>query len=101
MSSSDVKIGKSKLLQKYTYIKTTPYTIEKTKFIQSLQSEQKKILVNTWTVDCYLFILHTRSNYKKDEMEQESLWICLNNAASGSFISADQASNDANIKTVC
>ena len=31
MSSSDVKIEKSKLLQKYTYIKTTPYIIEKAK----------------------------------------------------------------------
>ena len=31
MSSSDVKIEESKLLQKYTYIKTTPYIIGKTK----------------------------------------------------------------------
>ena len=42
MSSSNVKIEKSKLLQKYTYIKTTPYIIEKTKRNQSLQPKQKK-----------------------------------------------------------
>ena len=53
MSSSDVKIEKSKLLKKYTYVKTTPYSIEKTKLTQSLQSKQKNILVKSWTVDCY------------------------------------------------
>ena len=42
MSSSDVKIEKSKLLQKYTYIKTTLYIIEKTKLNQSLQPKQRK-----------------------------------------------------------
>ena len=53
MSSSDVKIEKSKLLQNYTYIKTTPYITEKTKLSQSLQPKQKKIVVNSGTVDCY------------------------------------------------
>ena len=43
MSSSDVKIEKSKLLQKSTYIKTTPYIIEKTKLTQSLQPKQKTL----------------------------------------------------------
>ena len=52
MSSSDAKIRKSKLHQKY---KTTRYIIEKTKFNQSLQPKQKKILVNSWTIDCYSF----------------------------------------------
>ena len=42
MSCSNVKIEKSKLLQKYTYIKTAPYIIEKTKRNQSLQPKQKK-----------------------------------------------------------
>ena len=43
VSSSDVKIEKkSKLLQKYTYIKTTLYIIEKTKLNQSLQPKQRK-----------------------------------------------------------
>ena len=42
MSNSDVKIEKSKLLQKYTYIKTTLYIIEKTKLNQSLQRKQGK-----------------------------------------------------------
>ena len=44
MSSSDVKIEKCKLLQKYTYIKTVPYIIEKAKFTLSLPSKQKKML---------------------------------------------------------
>ena len=43
MSSSDVKIEKSKLLQKYTYIKTTPYIIETTKLTQRLQPKQKTL----------------------------------------------------------
>ena len=47
MSSSDVKIEKSKLLQKYTYIKATPYIIEKAKLTKSLQPKQMKILVNS------------------------------------------------------
>ena len=42
MSSSDVKIKKSKLLQKYTYIKANLYFIEKTKLNQSLQPKQRK-----------------------------------------------------------
>ena len=42
MNSSDVKIEKSKLLQKYTYIKTTLYIVEKTKLNQSLQPKQRK-----------------------------------------------------------
>ena len=42
MSCSDVKIEKSKLLQKYTYIKITPYVIEKTKLNQNLQPMQRK-----------------------------------------------------------
>ena len=42
MSNSDVKIEKGKLLQKYTYIKTTLYIIEKTKLNQSLQRKQRK-----------------------------------------------------------
>ena len=53
MSSSDVKIKKSKLLQKYAYIKPTSYIKEKTKLNQSLKPNQKRILVNSWTVDCY------------------------------------------------
>ena len=50
MSSSDFKIEKSKLLRKY---KTTTYIKEKTKLNQSLQPKQNKILVNSWTIDCY------------------------------------------------
>ena len=50
MSSNDVKIEKSKLLQKY---KTTLYIKEKTKLNPSLQLKQKKILVSSWTIDCY------------------------------------------------
>ena len=42
MSCSDVKIEKSKLLQKHTYIKITPYVIEKTKLNQNLQPMQRK-----------------------------------------------------------
>ena len=55
MSSSDVNIEKSKLFQKYTYIKTTLLIIEKTKVTPSLQPKQKKILVNSWTDD-YFFV---------------------------------------------
>ena len=47
MSSSDAKIEKSKLLQEYTYIKATPYIIEKTKLTKSLKPKQMKILVNS------------------------------------------------------
>ena len=50
MSSSDVKIEKSKLLQNY---KTTPCIKETTKLNQSLQPKQKAILVTSWTIDCY------------------------------------------------
>ena len=42
MSGSDVKIEKSKLLEKYAYIKTTLYIIEKTKLNQSLPPKQRK-----------------------------------------------------------
>ena len=42
MSSTDVKIEKSKLLQKYTYNKTTLYIIGKTKLNQNLQPKQRK-----------------------------------------------------------
>ena len=55
MSSSDVKIEKSKLLQKYTYIKTTLHIIENTKATPSLQPTQMKILLNSWTGD-YFFV---------------------------------------------
>ena len=76
MSSSDVKIEKSKLLQKCTYVKTNSYIIEKTKLAQSLQPKQKKIVVNSWTVDCYSIYFADQdqnlNNYKKDEIEQES-----------------------------
>ena len=30
-----------------------PHIIEKTKLNQSLQPKQKKILVNSWAIDCY------------------------------------------------
>ena len=49
MSSSDVKIEKSKLLQKYAYTKTTSYIIEKTKL------NKRKLLLTA-----ILFILQTR-----------------------------------------
>ena len=42
MSSSDVKIEKSKLLHQYTYIKATLCIIRKTKLNQSLQPQQRK-----------------------------------------------------------
>ena len=42
MSSSEIKIKKSKLLQKYTYIKITLYIIEKNKLNQNLQPKQRK-----------------------------------------------------------
>ena len=42
MSNSAVKIEKSKMLRKYTYIKTIPYIIKKTKLNQSLQPKQGK-----------------------------------------------------------
>ena len=74
MNSSDAKIKKSKLHQKY---KTTRYIIEKTKFNQSLQPKQKKILVKSWTIHCYSFYFADQSkdlnNYKKNEIEQEPL----------------------------
>ena len=61
----------------YTYIKTSPYTVEKTKLTQNLQPKQKKILVNYWIVDCYFVYMADQgqdlNNYKKEEMEQESL----------------------------
>ena len=81
MISSDVKIEKSKLLQKYTYIKTTPYIIEKIKLNQSLQPKQKKILVNSWTVGSYSVYFSDQgqdlNNYKKDEIEEEPMNITL------------------------
>ena len=74
MSSSDIKIRKSKLLQKY---KATPYGKEKTKLNQSLQPKQKKILVNSQATDCQSLYFADQgqdlSNYKKDEIEQEAL----------------------------
>ena len=74
MSISDVKIEKSKWFQKY---KTTPYIIEKTKLNQSQQHKQKKILVNSQTIDCYSVYFADQgqdlNNYKKEEIEQESL----------------------------
>ena len=42
MSSSDVKIEKSKLLHQYTYIKASLCIIGKTELNQSLQSKQRK-----------------------------------------------------------
>ena len=42
MCSSSIKIEKGKLHQKYKYIKTTLYIIEKTKLNQSLQPKQRK-----------------------------------------------------------
>ena len=47
MSRNNIKIEIYKLLQKYTFIKTTQYIIEKTKLTQSLQPKQKKILVTS------------------------------------------------------
>ena len=93
MSSSDVKIVKSKLLQKYTHIKTTLYIIEKTKLNQNQQPKQRKL---SWARGLLLFRLFGRlgsrfdlNNYKKDEIEQEPFSTCLNNAVTGSLISAD------------
>ena len=40
MSSSNVKIEKSKLLQKYKYIKTHPYIIEKKKILTKENSRE-------------------------------------------------------------
>ena len=61
MSSSDVKIEKkSKLLQKYTYIKTTLYITEKTKLNQSLQPKQRKFSWALGLLAAILFILQTR-----------------------------------------
>ena len=56
MSSSDVKIEKSKLLHKYTYIKTTLYIIEKTKLNQSLQPKQRLALLRFVTFYYVLLI---------------------------------------------
>ena len=53
---------------KSIYISKQPYI---------LQKKQKKILVNTWTVDCYFVYFadydHDLNNYKKGEIELESL----------------------------
>ena len=94
VSSSDVKIEKkSKLLQKYTYIKTTLYIIEKTKLNQTLQPKRRKFLWALGLLAAIPFILPTRVKIwiiiKNDEIEQEPLCTCLNNAVTGSVVSAD------------
>ena len=94
MSSSDVKIEKkSKLLQKYTYIKTTLYITEKTKLNQTLQPKRRKFLWALGLLAAIPFILPTRVKIwiiiKNDEIEQEPLCTCLNNAVTGSVVSAD------------
>ena len=53
LSNYVVKIEKCKLLQNYTYNKTTPYVIEKTKPPPSPKFKQKKMLMNSWTIDCF------------------------------------------------
>ena len=60
MSSIDVKIEKSRLLQKYTYIKTTLYIIEKTKLNQSLQPKQRKFSWALGLLAAIPFLLQTR-----------------------------------------
>ena len=47
MSSSDVKIEKSKLFHQYTYIKATLCIIGKAKLNQSLQPKQRKFSEKT------------------------------------------------------
>ena len=94
MSSSEVRIEKKdKLLQKYTYIKTTLYIIEKTKLNQTLQPKWTKFLWALGLLAAIPFILLTSAKIwiviKKDEIEQEPLCTCLNNAVTGSVVSAD------------
>ena len=63
MSSSDVKIEKkSKLLQKYTYIKTTLYIIEKLSLIKvcSLNKENSRELLDCWLLFCLFYRLGSR-----------------------------------------
>ena len=57
MSNSEFKIENCKLLRKYLYIKIISYIIEKAKLTLSLKPKQKKILVNTWTVICFVVYL--------------------------------------------
>ena len=53
--------------------------------------------MSSWIVDCYsVYFTHKcqdlnnyKNNYKKDEIEQESLLTCLNNAVTGFPISAN------------
>ena len=59
MISIDVKVKKSKLLQKYTYIKTTLYIIEKTKLKQSLRPKQRKLSWALGLLGAIPFILLT------------------------------------------
>ena len=41
----------------YIYIKPTQYFIEKTRLTPSLQPKQKKMIVNTWTINCFFVYL--------------------------------------------
>ena len=49
--------------------------------------------MSSWIVDCYSVYFTDKcqdlNNYKKDEIEQESLLTCLNNAVTGFPISAN------------
>ena len=58
----EMKIVKNKLLQKYTYIKTTLYIIENTKLNQSLQPKQRKFSWALGLLGAIPFILQTRVN---------------------------------------
>ena len=49
--------------------------------------------MSTWNIVCFSVYFADKgqdlNNYKKDEIEQEPLYTCFNNAVTGSLISGD------------